>query len=331
MCRKPLLIVAAGTFGDVLPAARIAQDFSQVECSVVTNERHFSLFPGKPRFDIGFDPTAMFASELDRRLLSGGPLDPRRIASMRSLVAQRVQSVLSQLRPLLQNHRAVLVSGMPFGINALAESEGAFAVQLRLNPAWPTTEFPTFYLNSAMSLGPVGNRLTYTIAEVTAQLMFRGIMKQQLGHETRHLLFDGFYDASPTIFAIPPGFTSKAIRKAPNAVVTGFIRPPSLPETEEFTTALKRLEQLQSRTAVIYLGLGALRTDVALRTIQLLADIIDRRGLVLAVQCRRADAPRGENIVHVPHGDHRRVFPFCTAINPSTANSASPCRMSCSP
>jgi sterol 3beta-glucosyltransferase len=315
MTRTRLLLVAAGTLGDVQPIASIASQFAPDECTIATNPRHFPLFPEKATADLGFDPNDMFSSHSGQRLITGAPYDPRRLTAMRSLVTERISHVLSCLQPLFESHSALVVSGLPFGVNSFAGAFGIKPIRIFYNPAYPTAEIPTFYLNTSRSLGARLNRLSYSITEAIGHRLFDATIESTTTisfDRGRPLIFDYAWDNTPTIFGIPPIFATKEILQATHTYTVGFIRPPRRTPSTDFILALRKLEQ--ARQPIIYCGFGSMRSQRTARLIEFISRACADLNVLVAIQAPKTHTPTARNIVPIPSGDHRDLFPHCAAL-----------------
>jgi UDP:flavonoid glycosyltransferase YjiC (YdhE family) len=312
-----LAIVASGTLGDILPVARLFEVLKdRHEITVLTSERYFRWFEGAECAPLPYDPQVILHSTAGQRLMEGGWLGTRRLRGLYGVVKPHLAESARTARRTLPGHDLAVTAGIPFMTGILSEEMQLPMVRLLFQPHWPNAEVRSLFFSTSRNFTPTINRISHSLVEVGARAMFgrhiRGALGWPRSRVLRNLTDDSFWYNQPTIFLLSRSFTHAEIDASPRAEVAGFIRPPAMPATDEFRKAV--LDVQRASRPVVYVGFGPMQTP---KTARLLCDFVraaQGRDVLLAVQGRARDIPASDQVIAVPAGDHRALFPHCHGI-----------------
>ena len=320
-----LLIIASGTIGDVLPIARLARRLApEISIAVVTNSNYLNLFPDSTeKVSMPFDSAAVIGSPPGQRMIEGGMLGTRRLIGVYGVVRPQIRPAVETIAQIMPRARRVLIAGIPFGSAQIAGYHDIPVARVLYQPHWPNSEIKSLYVNSSGSWPKWANTLSHRAVDFVGRRLFRRELVRslnvaasrrlewpQLGARGR-LLHESYYFRHKTILSLTQEFSHDSLRSANWAHFAGFIRPFTLAPTGEYCAALRFLSSL--RKPIVYCAFGSM---ISRRTESIREAVIAASktlNIALVTQGRSAQQ-RDQDVYVVPFGDHRLLFPICSAL-----------------
>jgi sterol 3beta-glucosyltransferase len=331
-----IVVIAAGTLGDVLPAMRVAALLGEKgnRVQLATHcEYHALSPPGLELADLPYSPSYELTSGHARRLAAprGGNVS-RAIGGwhlLRSNFLNMARAVLERAR----DAELLLYSGVAAGGGHVAEALRVPAARLYYRPAWRTGQIPSPLLSTERDFGRGLNRMSHLVIEAAAQLTLRKRIQQfrsELGldcpdwRRSADWITEG--PGGPdvhSIFAIPTRFATKEMVAKPKVALTGFVHPRvDHLSTNSWADAIQSIDDIRlTGRPVVAVALSSLEARAAARG-QFLAELgqaLRDVGALAVIQSPAIyqmlrDRVPGLDICAVPFGDHRALFSVASAV-----------------
>ena len=328
--RPAVLLVVTGTLGDVAPMAAVAHRLAgSCDITVMTSCEYFSLFSDR----IERQPTlraltssaeSVLMSPAGVRAIEGGFGGLRRMAGFHALVRDELTRFQFDVANLLgqQQWSLVVTAGPTIGVEQMATERGIPVRRVQYQPTWPSPEQQSMYWSRRPTNSDAARRISRSLAERGSQRLFRAALRgQQLS--TRPRLDESLHLGLPTWFALPSLLATHAIAESPIGLTVGFVRP-HLPEPSNLLLATAdRLSMRRSRRPRVFIGFGSMRTPYAHRLTDHFVSAALSIGAEPLVQKGDGGTPtpaaldsqcRSEEVLLVPPGDHRYVFPHVDLV-----------------
>lgn len=318
----PLLVVAFGTRGDVLPVLSVCAELgrrgAEVRVAVPSDFAGAVRRAGVAPVDLGISSTVLMSGEAGRRWVAASQRGPRQaLAGLRAMYDAVAPGVA---RVLEREHRpgeAVASTVMTFGVSrALAEARSARHVQLLLAPMAPS-RFPESTVN------PVRARPS-RLNQLSGQLGLRAMAwaSQPVVDELRTRLglprwrvrdHVGAWQDTPTIYGVSPLVMPPDPNWPPHTRAVGFWYPDAV--AAEVPGGLA--DFVASATDPVYIGFGSMLDGVDRRAVRDLA--VRAAGLagvsaVVAMGRPDPDETAPSYVRHVAEVDHAWLFPRLRAV-----------------
>lgn len=305
-----VLLVAAGTMGDVAPytglAPRLAEAGHEVAIAAYPRFAELVRSCGAEFREIPGDPAVR--GEWTQAENSAGAA--RGAAGKGLELGEAILSAAKQGADVL----LLSMAAQP-GVH-VAESLGIPSLGVFLQPLFPTTEHPPSFLGAARSLGAWGNRAAArAVLGVMGRLMTRTTMelRARLGLPTRtRAELAGQHAEWPVLHGYSPSVLPRPADWRPGLDVCGYFWPAPRPD---WTPPSELTDFLAAGPPPVFVGFGSRKIEDASRIATLVTEALRLAGVRGVIQAGWAGlAAATEHTITVGEAPHEWLFPRMSAV-----------------